>query len=106
MFRVYNDQSNNFTDSIFIGEVFQIEVSDVVDLVHPLEIMKKSPSMEAARVFMGECFFGISYAFKVSNNQSNTCTHSICIGEVFQVEVSDDLIHPFEIVFGKVFTGA
>ena len=30
-------------NSIFIGEVFQIEVSDVVDLVHPLEIMKKSP---------------------------------------------------------------
>ena len=42
VFRVYNDHSNNFTDSIFIGEVFQIEVSDVVDLVHPLEIMKKS----------------------------------------------------------------
>jgi len=42
VFRVYNDHSNNFTDSIFIGEVFQIEVSDVFDLVHPLEIMKKS----------------------------------------------------------------
>ena len=40
VFRVYNDHSNNFTDSIFIGEVFQIEVSDVVDLVHPLEIIK------------------------------------------------------------------
>ena len=44
VFRVYNDHSNNFTDSIFIGEVFQIEVSDVFDLVHPLEIMKKSGS--------------------------------------------------------------
>ena len=43
MFRVYNNHSKNFTDRIFIGEVFQIEVSDVVDLVHPLEIMKKSP---------------------------------------------------------------
>jgi len=43
VFRVYNDHSNNFTDGIFIGEVFQIEVSDVFDLVHPLEIMKKSP---------------------------------------------------------------
>ena len=43
VFRVYNDHSNNFTDSIFIGEVSQIEVSDVFDLVHPLEIMKKSP---------------------------------------------------------------
>ena len=41
--RVYNDHSNNLTDSIFIGEVFQIEVSDVFDLVHPLEILKKSP---------------------------------------------------------------
>ena len=42
VFRVYNDHSNNFTDGIFIGEVFQIKVSEVVDLVHPLEIMKKS----------------------------------------------------------------
>ena len=42
VFRVYNDHSNNFTDVIFIGEVFQIKVSDVVDLVHPLEIMKRS----------------------------------------------------------------
>jgi len=42
-------------------------------------------------VFTGECFFGISYAFKVSNNQSNESINSICIGEVFQVEVSDDL---------------
>ena len=42
VFRVYNDHSNNFTDGIFIGEVFEIEVSDVVDLVHPLEIMKRS----------------------------------------------------------------
>ena len=42
VFRVYNDHSNNFTDGIFIGEVFQIEVSDVVDPIHPLEIMKKS----------------------------------------------------------------
>ena len=43
VFRVYNDHSNNFTDSIFIGEVFQIEVSGVIDVVHPLEIVKKSP---------------------------------------------------------------
>ena len=41
VFRVYNNHSNNFTDRIFIGEVFQIEVSDVVDLVHPLEIMQR-----------------------------------------------------------------
>ena len=46
VFRVYNDHSNNFTDSIFIGEVFQIEVSDVVDLVHPLEITKKSTCLQ------------------------------------------------------------
>ena len=52
-------------------------------------------NLEAARVFTGECFFGISYAFKVSNNESNESINSICIGEVFQVEVSDDLIHPF-----------
>ena len=29
-------------NSIFIGEMFQIEVSDAVDVVQPLEIMKKS----------------------------------------------------------------
>ena len=92
VFRVYNDHSNNFTDGIFISEVFQIEVSDVVDLVHP---NNEKVNLEAARVFTGECFFGISYAFKVSNNQSNESISSICIGEVFQVEVSDDLIHPF-----------
>ena len=98
VFRVYNDHSNNFTDGIFIGEVFQIEVSDVVDLVHPLEIMKRSTwrQLECLRECLREnAFFGISYAFKVSNNQSNESINSICIDEVFQVEVSDDLIHPF-----------
>ena len=43
----------------------------------------------------GGMLFGILYAFKVSTNQSNESINSICIDEVFQVEVSDDLIHPF-----------
>ena len=92
LFRVYNNHSNNFTDGIFIGEVFQIEVSDVVDLVHPLEIIKKSTWMQL------ECLWENAFSvfhMKVSNNQSNESINSICIGEVFQVEVSDDLIHPF-----------
>ena len=62
-------------------------------------------NLEAARVFTGEGFFGISYVFKVSKNQSNESINSICIGEVFQVEVSDDLIHPLNLYLEKCFWG-
>ena len=111
VFRVYNDHSNNFTDSIFIGEVFQIEVSDVVDLVHPLEIMKKSPWRQLECLRGNACsVFYMRLKFQIITPTS--VQNSISIGEVFQIEVSDGIAQPLgshqkvNLYPAKVFTGA
>ena len=57
-------------NSIFIGEVFQIEVSD--GLVHPLGT-RQNVNLYPAAVIAGARFFRILYAFRVKKDQMNEC---------------------------------
>ena len=58
-------------NSIFIEEVFQIEVSD--GLVHSLEGCQKV-HLHPSRVFTGEHNLRSLYVFRVQNDHSNECT--------------------------------
>ena len=54
---------------IFVGEVFQIEISD--GLVHPLGSVSLCPAM----VITGARVFRSLYAFKVQKDHYNDCTN-------------------------------
>ena len=56
---------------IFIGEVFQIEISD--GLVHPLG-SHQNVSLCPAMVITGARVFRSLYAFRVQKDDSNDCT--------------------------------
>jgi len=58
-------------NSIFIGEVFQIEVSD--GLVHSLGSCQKV-NLYPARVFTGARVLRTLHTFTVRNDHSNVCT--------------------------------
>ena len=74
-------------NSVFNGEVFQIEVSD--GLVHSFGSCQKI-YLSGARVFRS------LYVFRVQNEHYKvSAQNSIFIGEVFQIEVSDALAPPF-----------
>ena len=55
---------------MFVGEVFQIEVSD--GLVHPLG-SRQNVNLYPAVVIAGAQFFRILYAFRVKKDQINEC---------------------------------
>jgi hypothetical protein len=54
----------------FVGEVFQIEVSD--GLVHPLG-SRQNVNLYPAVVITGARFFRSLYAFRVKKDQMNEC---------------------------------
>ena len=58
-------------NSIFIGEVFQIEVSD--GLVHSLGSCQKV-NLYPARVFTGARVLRTLHTFRIRNDHSNVCT--------------------------------
>ena len=58
-------------NSIFIGEVFQIEVSD--GLVHSLRSCQKV-NLYPARMFTGARVLRTLHTFTVRNDHSNVCT--------------------------------
>ena len=61
---------------IFVGEVFQIEISD--GLVHPLG-SRQNVSLCPAMVITGAQVFGSLYAFRVQKDHSNYCTkYQVC----------------------------
>ena len=61
---------------IFVGEVFQIEISD--GLVHPLG-SRQNVSLCPAMVITGARVFRSLYAFRVQNDHSNDCTkYHVC----------------------------
>ena len=63
-------------NSIFIGEVFQIEISD--GLVHPLG-SRQNVSLCPAMVITGARVFRSSYAFRIQKDHSNDCTkYHVC----------------------------
>ena len=79
-------------NSIFIGEIFQIEVSD--GLVHSFGSCQKI-YLYIARVLTGARVFRRLYVFRVQNEHCIVSVqNSILIGEVFQIELSDGLVHP------------
>ena len=55
---------------IFVGEVFQIEISD--GLVHPLG-SRQNVSLCPAMVITGARFFRSLYVFRVKKDQMNEC---------------------------------
>ena len=57
---------------MFVGEVFQIEVSD--GLVHPLG-SRQNVNLYPAVVITGAQFFRSLYAFKVQKDDYNDCTN-------------------------------
>ena len=61
---------------IFVGEVFQIEISD--GLVHPLG-SRQNVSLCPAVVITGARVFRSLYAFRVQKDHSNYCTkYQVC----------------------------
>ena len=93
-------------NSIFIGEIFQIEVSD--GLVHSFgscqKILVHSQSIDGGTSL---------YVFRVQNEHSIVSVqNSIFIGEVFQIEVSDGPVHfigsskKVNLYLARLFTGA
>ena len=97
-------------NSIFIGEVFQIEVSD--GLVHSFGSCQKI-YLYIARVLTGARVFRSLYVFRVQNEHSIVSVqNSIFIGEVFQIEVSDGPVHSVgsskkvNLYLARLFTGA
>ena len=61
---------------IFVGEVFQIEISD--GLVHPLG-SRQNVSLCPAVVITGARVFRSLYAFRVQKDHSNDCTkYHVC----------------------------
>ena len=97
-------------NSIFIGEVFQIEVSD--GLVHSFGSCQKI-YLYIARVLTGARVFRSLYVFRVQNEHSIVSVqNSIFIGEVFQIEVSDGPVHSLgssqkvNLYLARLFTGA
>ena len=75
-FRVQNYHSKECTHIIFVGEVFQIEISD--GLVHPLG-SRQNVSLCPAMVITGARVFRSLYAFRVQKDHSNYCTkYQVC----------------------------
>ena len=82
-------------NSIFIDEVFQIEVSD--GLVHSFGSCQKI-YLYIARVLTGARVFRSLYVFRVQNEHSVVSVqNSILIGELFQIEILDDPVHSLGI---------
>ena len=78
VFRVQNYHSKEYTTYhiIFVGEVFQIEISD--GLVHPLG-SRQNVSLCPAVVITGAQIFRSLYAFRVQKDHSNDCTkYHVC----------------------------
>ena len=67
---------NSVQHIIFVGEVFQIEISD--GLIHPLG-SRQNESLCPAMVITGARIFRSLYAFRVQKDHSNDCTkHHVC----------------------------
>ena len=92
-------------NGIFIGEVFQIEVS--YGLVHPLGTHQKV-NLHPARVFTGAVCMCLGFQTIIPKSVFNV----ILIRKVFQIEVSDGLVHSLgtrqkvNLHTARVFTGA
>jgi len=96
-------------NSIFIGDVFQIEVSD--GLVQSFGSCQKI-YLYIARVLTGARVFRSLYVFRVQNEHSMVSVqNSIFIGEVFQIE-ADGPVHSLgssqkvNLYLARLFTGA
>ena len=96
-------------NSIFIGEVFQIEVSD--GLVHSFGSCQKI-YLYIARVLTGARVLRSLYVFRVQNEHSMVSVqNSIFIGEVFQIK-ADGQVHSLgscqkiNLYPARVITGA
>ena len=98
-------------NSTFIGEVFQIKVSD--GLVHSFGSCQKI-YLYIARVLTGARVFRSLYFFRVQNEHYIllvSVQNSIFIGEVFQIEVSDRPFHSLgssqkvNLYLARLFTG-
>ena len=79
-------------NSIFIGEIFQIEVSD--GQVHSLGSGQKV-NWYPASVFTGHEFL---LNMRLERIIPMAVQNIIFVGEVFQVEISDGLVHPLGVV--------
>ena len=80
MFRIQNDHYNVCVNSIFIGEVFQIEVSD--GLVHPLGT-RQNVNLYPAVVIAGARVFRSLYALELKRIKLMSVQNGICTSEVF-----------------------
>ena len=95
-------------NSIFIGEVFQIEVSD--GLVHSFGSCQKI-YLYIARVLTGARVFRSLYVFRVQNEHSIVSVQ-IVFSWVFLIEVSDGPDHSLgssqkvNLYLARLFTGA
>ena len=95
-------------NSIFILEVFQIKVSD--GLVHPLG-SRQNVKLCPARVFTGHIFLGFCNRLEFKTITPISVQNSVFVGEEFQIEVSDGLVHPLgsrqyvNLSLPKVITG-
>ena len=76
---------------IFVGEVFQIEISD--GLVHPLG-SRQNVSLCPAMVINGREFLGVCLRLEFKRIIPMIVQNIMYVGEVFQIEVSDGLVHP------------
>ena len=94
----------------FVGEVFQIEVSD--GLVHSFGSCQNI-YLYIARVLTVARVCRSLYFFRVQNEHSIVSVqNSIFIGEVFQIDVSDGPVHSLgssqkvNLYLARLFTGA
>jgi hypothetical protein len=77
-------------NSIFIGEVFQIELSD--GLVHPLK-SRQIVNLCPTRVFTGTRVLCFCKLLQFKRVTPMSIKNIMFIGEVFQIEVSAGLAH-------------
>ena len=77
-------------NSIFIGEVFQIELSD--GLVHPLKVVKLLTCVQQG-CLRGHEFLCFCKLLQFKRVTPMSIKNIMFIGEVFQIEVSAGLAH-------------
>ena len=76
---------------MFIGYLFLIEVSD--GLLHPVG-GRQRVKLYPARVFTGHEFLGACMRLEFIKITAMSAQNSMFIGDLFFLEVSDELLHP------------
>ena len=76
---------------MFIGYLFLIEVSD--ELLHPVG-GRHRVKLYPARVFTGHEFLGACMCLEFIKTTAMSAQNSMFIGDLFFLEVSDELLHP------------